>query len=70
MSSRHRTDRAQLFEGRTARARKAGRGIPRDWDLTKLKVLADDGPGGKAEERRLRLLHRQIRKDSNLFKAK
>ena len=29
MSSRHRTDRAQLFKGRTARARKTGRGIPR-----------------------------------------
>lgn len=40
------------------------------WDLTKPKVLADDGPGGKAEKRRLRLSHRQTLKDSNLFKVK
>ena len=40
------------------------------WDLTKPKVLADDGPGGKAEKRRLRLVHRQTLKDSNMFKAK
>ena len=40
------------------------------WDLTKPKVLADDGSGGKAEKRRLRLSHRQTLKDSNLFKAK
>lgn len=40
------------------------------WELTKPKALADDGPGGKAEKRRLRLAHRQTLKDSNLFKAK
>lgn len=40
------------------------------WELTKPKVLPDDGPGGKAEKRQLRLAHRQRLKDSNLFKAK
>ncbi|KAG9318902.1 mitochondrial ribosomal protein L37-domain-containing protein [Chiua virens] len=39
------------------------------WDLTKPKVLADDGPGGKAEKRRLRLSHRQALKDSNCSKS-
>lgn len=40
------------------------------WDLTKPKALADDGPGGKAEKRQLRLAHRQTLKDKNLFKSK
>ncbi|KAF8843651.1 hypothetical protein BDN67DRAFT_1008830 [Paxillus ammoniavirescens] len=40
------------------------------WDLTKPKVLEDDGPGGQAEKRRLRKEHRQQLKDKNMFKTK
>ncbi|KAF9218316.1 hypothetical protein BS17DRAFT_804846 [Gyrodon lividus] len=40
------------------------------WDLTTPKVLPDDGPGGKAEKRRLRQEHRQQLKDKNMFKSK
>ncbi|KIK97455.1 hypothetical protein PAXRUDRAFT_136288 [Paxillus rubicundulus Ve08.2h10] len=40
------------------------------WDLTKPKALEDDGPGGKAEKRRLRKEHRQHLKDKNMFKTK
>jgi len=40
------------------------------WDLTKPKVLEDDGPGGTAEKRRLRKEHRQQLKDKNMFKTK
>ncbi|KAF8447413.1 mitochondrial ribosomal protein L37-domain-containing protein, partial [Boletus edulis BED1] len=40
------------------------------WELTKPRQLVDDGPGGKAEKRGLRLTHRQTLKDNNMFKAK
>ncbi|KAF8121966.1 hypothetical protein EV363DRAFT_1588278 [Boletus edulis] len=40
------------------------------WELTKPRQLMDDGPGGKAEKRGLRLTHRQTLKDNNMFKAK
>ncbi|KAG6369765.1 mitochondrial ribosomal protein L37-domain-containing protein [Boletus reticuloceps] len=40
------------------------------WELTKPRQLMDDGPGGKAEKRQLRLTHRQTLKDKNMFKTK
>ncbi|KIJ68907.1 hypothetical protein HYDPIDRAFT_172429 [Hydnomerulius pinastri MD-312] len=39
------------------------------WTLTKPKVLEDDGPGGLAEKRRLRIENRQRLKDRNMFKT-
>ncbi|KAG1761547.1 mitochondrial ribosomal protein L37-domain-containing protein [Suillus occidentalis] len=39
------------------------------WDLLKPKVYADDGPGGKAEKKRLRKENQQRIKDQNFMKT-
>ncbi|KAG1791944.1 mitochondrial ribosomal protein L37-domain-containing protein [Suillus subaureus] len=39
------------------------------WDLLKPKVYEDDGPGGKAEKKRLRKENQQRIKDQNFMKT-
>ncbi|KAG2350017.1 hypothetical protein BDR05DRAFT_923982 [Suillus weaverae] len=39
------------------------------WDLLKPKVYEDDGPGGKAEKKRLRKENQQCIKDQNFMKT-
>ena len=39
------------------------------WTLLKPKVIADDGPGGEAEKRRLRKENKQRIKDQNFMKT-
>ncbi|KAG1865170.1 mitochondrial ribosomal protein L37-domain-containing protein [Suillus tomentosus] len=39
------------------------------WDLMKPKVYEDDGPGGKAEKKRLRRENQQRIKDQNFMKT-
>ncbi|KAG2052793.1 hypothetical protein BDR06DRAFT_1009163 [Suillus hirtellus] len=39
------------------------------WDLMKPKVYEDDGPGGKAEKKRLRKENQQRIKDQNFMKT-
>ncbi|KAH7906000.1 mitochondrial ribosomal protein L37-domain-containing protein [Hygrophoropsis aurantiaca] len=39
------------------------------WDLLKPRTAEDDGPGGKAEKRRLRKENRQKLKDRNFMKT-